>query len=40
MFRIRWQGCDESEDTWLPFKEVNPLAAFETYLSEHKEIKL
>ena len=37
-FRIRWQGCGEEEDTWLPFSRVNPLAAFDAYLQEHPEL--
>ena len=37
-FRIRWVGCGQEEDSWLPFKEVNPLAAFDIYLQEHPEL--
>jgi hypothetical protein len=37
-FRIRWIGCGQEEDSWLPFKEVNPLAAFDIYLQEHPEL--
>ena len=37
-FRVRWQGCGEEEDTWLPFSRVNPLAAFDAYLQEHPEL--
>ena len=31
-FRIRWQGYDESEDTWLPWKEVKDLIALDNYI--------
>lgn len=39
-FRIRWQGYDESEDTWLPYSEVSKLEALDKYLKEHPELHL
>lgn len=39
-FRVRWAGCGEEEDTWLAYKDVNPLAAFDTYIKEHPELGL
>jgi len=38
--RVRWAGCGEEEDTWLAYKDVNPLAAFDTYIKEHPELGL
>jgi len=39
-FRIRWQGCDADDDTWLSWKDVSPLAALDVYLRDHPEIKV
>jgi hypothetical protein len=38
LFRIRWLGYDESEDTWLPHREVKDLQAFDAYLEDHPEL--
>jgi hypothetical protein len=37
-FRIRWQGYDESEDTWIPWREAKQLEAMDLYLRDHPEI--
>jgi hypothetical protein len=31
-FAVRWLGFDESEDLWLPYKEVKHSAALQDYL--------
>jgi hypothetical protein len=37
-FRIRWQGYDESEDSWIPWREAKQLEAMDLYLRDHPEI--
>jgi hypothetical protein len=37
-FRIRWQGFDESEDTWLLWREVKDLVALDIYIQDHAEL--
>jgi hypothetical protein len=37
-FKVRWQGYDESEDTWEPYRGVKELTALDTYLQDHPEI--
>jgi hypothetical protein len=37
-FRVRWQGFEENEDTWLPWKNVKDLAALDIYLRETQEL--
>jgi hypothetical protein len=37
-FRIRWQGYDESEDSWIPWREAKELQAMDGYLKDHPEI--
>jgi hypothetical protein len=39
MFRVRWQGYDESEDTWLPYTRVKDLVALDLYVRDHIELK-
>jgi hypothetical protein len=38
-FRIRWQGYEENEDTWLRWRDVKDLAALDVYLRENEELK-
>ncbi len=40
MFKVRWQGLGSEWDSDLPFKEVNKLAAFDTYLAENPSLNL
>jgi hypothetical protein len=37
-FRVRWQGYDESEDTWLPLREVKDLVALDQYQMLNPEL--
>jgi Chromo (CHRromatin Organisation MOdifier) domain len=37
-FRVRWQGYDESEDTWLPLREVKDLVALDQYITLNPEL--
>ena len=37
-FRIRWKGYDETEDSWLPFHNVNELEALDIYLRKYPEL--
>jgi hypothetical protein len=37
-FRIRWQGYDESEDTWLPWKDIKDLIALDNYILSNPEL--
>jgi hypothetical protein len=40
-FRVRWVGYpDPSDDRWLPWESVRPLAALDAYAREHPELKL
>jgi hypothetical protein len=36
MFKVRWQGYDDSEDTWEPYCDVRSEAAFKQYKSSLK----
>jgi hypothetical protein len=33
-FKVRWLGYDESEDLWLPYKNVKDTSALQEYLIE------
>ena len=37
-FRVRWQGYDETEDTWLLWKEVKDLVALDIYIQNYAEL--
>ena len=37
-FKVRWQGYEESEDTWEPYQGVKELSALDDYLQNHPEI--
>jgi hypothetical protein len=39
-FRVRWEGYEPEDDTWEPWAEVKHLAALDTYLAEHPEVKV
>jgi hypothetical protein len=39
-FRIRWLGYHESEDTWLPWREVKDLKALDDYAKSVPELKI
>ena len=34
-FKVRWQGYDESEDTWSSWDDLKDVAALQTYLREN-----
>jgi hypothetical protein len=38
-FRVRWQGYEIDDDTWLPYRNVKDLAALDTYFIEHQELR-
>jgi hypothetical protein len=35
-FRIRWKNCDESQDSWLPWREVRCLKQLHDYLRANR----
>jgi len=35
---VRWQGYEESEDSWLPFHKVKDLEALDNYLRNFPEL--
>jgi hypothetical protein len=37
-FKVRWQGYEESEDTWEPYQGVKESSALDDYLQNHPEI--
>jgi len=39
-FKIRWKNYQESDDSWLPYKEVRQLEALDNYLKHHPSVKL
>jgi len=39
-FRVRWQGYDDTEDTWLPYRNVRDLIALDTFIVEHPELNI
>ena len=40
VFKVRWLGYEEFEDTWLPWREVKDLAALDLYIQDHDELKI
>ena len=38
LYKIRWKGYDESEDTWQKFADVKGTAAYENWLLLKKNI--
>jgi len=40
MFKVKWLGYDDSECTWEPYSHVSQLAALDTYLEQHPNLKL
>jgi hypothetical protein len=38
-FRVRWKGYDDSEDTWLPYRNVRDLAALDIFAEDKPELK-
>ena len=38
-FKVHWLGYEESQDTWLPWSELNKTAAMDIYLQAHPAFK-
>ncbi|KPA73067.1 hypothetical protein ABB37_10147 [Leptomonas pyrrhocoris] len=39
-FRVRWEGFEPTDDTWLPYSECRDLEALDVYLAAHPELRL
>lgn len=39
-FKVRWQGYEPSEDTWIPYIEARDLQALDDYIRDHPELSL
>jgi hypothetical protein len=39
-FRVRWQGYEPEDDTWLEWSAVKDLVALDEYSKEHPELNL
>jgi hypothetical protein len=39
-FRVRWEGYDQADDSWLPYSEVRDLEALDVYAKSHPGLRL
>ena len=37
-FKVRWKGTAPEDDTWIPYKEAQPLAALEEYVKRNPQL--
>ena len=39
-FQVRWETLEESEDTWLPYRELRDCSAIDIYRERYPELKI
>lgn len=40
MFRVRWRGYEDSDDSWLPYGDLRDVAVLRAYLLAHPELDI